>query len=960
MTPEMYRQAGALFEQLRLLAEDEVAAALDTACAGNAELRAHVTRLLAADRQVGGAGFLERRALEDAANLVARETPPPAAGTVIGHYRLGARIGAGGMGIVYQGQDVHLDRRVAIKILPLTSAADSEERILRFQREARAASILNHPHIVSIYDADSAQGYHYIAMEFVEGQTLRKVVASPASLPDSQTILDWIGQIASALSAAHQAGIVHRDIKPENVMIRPDGFVKVLDFGLAKLREPTQDAGTCPPDTLTRPGNLPGTIRYLAPEQVRGDPAGPGSDLFSLGVVAYELATGMRPYDGPTDGAVFEAILNRTPPRPSALRPSLGSELDALIMRALEKDPELRFQTAGDMRSSCRRISRDYIARTVEKERESGAALSSAPSVMPAPERRSRRWLLWTGGLLACAVAAAFYWMTRAAPPLRVTRIVKITNDTPAVQRFVTDGTRIYYAAGNLGADIQVFQVGLNGGDAVPMARLTGMLPLDISPGRSQILVGQILKGAINQGSSGGPYPIWAVDTLGNAPRRLGDLTANDARWSPKGDEILFINSTELRIAKNDGSQARLVTDMKGGMEDPVWSPDESSLRFTLDTRNTMELWQVRPDGTHLQQLFPEWTGYTNSGGSWTPDGKYFFFSAEKGDNRDLWAVRRSRRLFESEAASLVRLTTGPIKVDKPTAAADGHRILLNGTLEAGELVRYDPKPDKWTPYLGGLAGMELDFSRDGKWITYVHFPDSSVWRSAPDASDRVQLTEPIYALNPHWSPDGRLIAFSGHRPEQQSCVYIVPASGGAVRQFTHGEGGSIDGDVSWSPDGALLVGGASSGDASLDPRQRLALETIDVGSGKKSKLPGSEGLWSARWSPDGRYIAALGFPNRLWLYDLATHAATKLTTIGAGWLSWSRDSQYVYFEDFSFSEWCRVRIRDRRVERVASLTGIKMPAESLGWCGLDPDGRLISLRNTGGTAIYALDWEAP
>jgi Tol biopolymer transport system component len=256
---------------------------------------------------------------------------------------------------------------------------------------------------------------------------------------------------------------------------------------------------------------------------------------------------------------------------------------------------------------------------------------------------------------------------------------------------------------------------------------------------------------------------------------------------------------------------------------------------------------------------------------------------------------------------------------------------------------------------------MELDFSRDGKWVTFVHFPDASVWRNSLDGNDRLQLTEPMHALNPRWSPDGSLIAFAGEALGKPRHVYIVPAAGGPIRELEPKDSAAttLD-DVTWSADGASLAGCVGLRDQSLDPRQRMVIAVIDLRTGHVSRLPGSEGLWSARWSPDGRHIAALGFPNRLWLYDLAAHTTTQLTTIGAGWPSWSRDSQYVYFEDFSFSEWCRVRISDRKVERIASLTGIKMTGASLGWCGLDPDGQLISTRNTGGTAVYSLDWEAP
>jgi serine/threonine protein kinase len=246
------------------------------------------------------------------------------------------------MGVVYEAEDLRLARRVAIKILPLEMfAADRRERIQRFEREARAASALNHPNIVSIFDANFDKGCYYIAMEFVEGRTLRALIAEESKTIESKAVLELVSQTASALGAAHQAGIVHRDIKPENIMVRSDGFVKVLDFGLASVRETSNGAS----DLRTRPGHLAGTIQYLSPEQALGKAAGARSDLFSLGVVAYELATGVRPFDGPTDGAIFDAILHRIPAPPSILRPTFGDELDAMIQQLLEKDPDLRFQT---------------------------------------------------------------------------------------------------------------------------------------------------------------------------------------------------------------------------------------------------------------------------------------------------------------------------------------------------------------------------------------------------------------------------------------------------------------------------------------------------------------------------------------------------------------------------------------------------------------------------------------
>jgi len=967
MTPEIHRQAGGLFERLRLLPPLEWPAALETACDGNEQLRTQVVRLLVADRDAGP-DFLNGLAVEDAAMLIppaAQENPAlPAGGTVIGNYRLGERVGAGGMGVVYEGRDLRLDRRVALKILPAPPALEADERIRRFQREARAASTLNHPHIVSIFAADFDQGYHYIAMEFVEGRTLRQVIREQSPAFDSQTLLDWIGQAASALAAAHEAGIVHRDVKPENIIVRPDGLVKVLDFGLAKLRGPAGTEAEAP-DLQTRPGNLAGTIHYLSPEQIEGITAGPQSDLFSLGVVAYELATGVRPFDGPTDGAVFNAILNRTPPLPSAVRPPLGADLDALIMRALEKNLVLRFQTADDLRSSCR-ITRDYIARALEREHESGSQ-PGRPSPAAEQDLSSRSVKSWRFraplvlAALAVAIGAIVVWFTRPLPP-RVTQIAQISTDGETKRRMVNDGIRLFYAAGNPDPDIKMFQVNLKGGDPVPMPRLTGMLPLDISPDHSGILLGQILKGAGYQGTTDGPFPIWAADTLGNPPRRLGDLTAQEVRWSPSGDRILYSNGSELRIARNDGSQSDLVTQVKGNVRYPQWSPDGRLIRFTLATETSKALWEVEPDGSHLRELFPEWAALKPESGAWTPDGRYFLFVAGRGGARDLWAVRQTRRSLEALTPAFLKLTQGPMQVYLPQASADARRIFFLGKLLNGQLVRYDRKSNQWTPYLGGLAAMHLDFSRDGKWITYIRCPEGSLWRMTSDGSQRSQLTAPpLFALNPQWSPDSKQIAFYGSRPGEATRLYVAPAAGGAVRQLTDGKSGATaEVDVNWSPDGASLVAGAVYGDVSVGEQKRLALELVDVKTKRVSKLPGSQGLSSPRWSPDGRSIAALGPGNRLWLYSVETQSRTQLTAIGAGWPSWSANGEYVYFEDNPGIDWCRVRIKHRKVEHVMSLSGLKIAAPSLSWVGLAPDGAPISTRDIGGTEIYSLEWEIP
>jgi serine/threonine protein kinase/Tol biopolymer transport system component len=948
MTPDLYRQASDIFNQLREVPQAERAAALELACAGKSELRAEVLRLLASDSKLLEHSFLQGRAMEDAASLIEHQplnVPPP--DTVIGNYRLGKRIGNGGMGVVFQAQDLRLDRRVALKILEPELTSDNTDQALRFQREARAVSMLSHPNIVSVFDAGFEKGWFYIAMELVEGKTLRQVISSGAPRPDRNSILEWMSQAAAALSAAHEANIVHRDIKPENIILRSDGFVKVVDFGLAKLRDSRGPARAS--DLNTRPGDLPGTILYLSPEQILGQEASPRSDLFALGIVAYELATGIRPFDGPTNGAIFNSILHHHPLAPSSLRPELGQDLDELILRLLEKDPELRFQTALDLRSSCRRISRDSVDRAMQEDRSRSRPVTANHALNRQRSLEAQRTNFRGIALAVLAgivfLGAGVFWLSQVRLVPHVISITQITNDGSQKDYFVTDGLRIYYAAGHRSPGTQMFQVGARGGDPVRMAVPPGMFPLDVSPDGSELLLGQDSDDSL-----------WVVSTVGGPRRRLGDLTADGAQFSPKGDAILYFKGPEVRIARSDGSDSRLLTIVEGNGRDPAWSPDGRSIRFTRDTDSTA-VWEMASDGTHLRRIFPEIGTLPNRAGKWTGDGNCYVFSVE-GVTTDLWASRERPVLSVGFDSRLVRLTNGPIQADHPKPTADGRRVFFRGRLYRGELVRYDKELSMWSPYLQGLAATQLDFSRDGKWVAYVSYPEGCVWRCGIDGSARLQLTSPpLFAQNPRWSPDGTQIVFYGGKPGEPYRLYLVPSAGGAVRQLTHGQGQlGGDEDGNWSADGSLIAFGGQF-DAGDSQRRGRALGIVDVATGRVTKLPGSEGMWSPRWSFDGRHIAALRNPGDcLFLYDPSTHNSKQLTTKSVAWPSWSRDSKFIYFASDAF--W-RIRIDDGKQELVPR-TDIDAAARSNGWTGVTPDGGLLSTRDKGSTEIYALEWSAP
>src|SRR5687768_4997550 len=392
MDPQLWKQVDALFEAALEQPAEKRKSFVAEASKGNAIIYEEVLSLL--DAQARAAEFMEGSAMSVAAGALAQEltTIATLVGKEVGTYKIEKLLGAGGMGEVYLARDNKLDRMIALKILPWHFHADTD-RTARFQREPRALSSLNHPNLITIYEVEEANGLNFIATEFVEGQTLSSLRATLSV----KELLSIVAQVAEALAAAHQSGIVHRDIKPDNVMVRPDGYVKVLDFGLVKLMEISsgRDAAN------TELGVAMGTLSYMSPEQAAGEPVDHRTDIWSLGVVLYELVTGQKPFSGDSRQATINGILSNEPVAASELNPTLPAELDQVLNKALEKDRELRYQTASDFRADIRRV-----LRTIDSSPSSSSGRTRARVAMP-----SRSYFLWpvlTIGLIVAA--AALLW----------------------------------------------------------------------------------------------------------------------------------------------------------------------------------------------------------------------------------------------------------------------------------------------------------------------------------------------------------------------------------------------------------------------------------------------------------------------------------------------------------------------------------------------------------------------
>ncbi len=699
---------------------------------------------------------------------------------------------------------------------------------------------------------------------------------------------------------------------------------------------------------LTSPGSALGTVAYMSPEQALGKDLDARTDVFSFGTVLYEMATGKLPFRGDTTAAMFDAILHKDPAPPLQFNPDLPLELGRIIRKALERDREIRYQSAAEIRADLKGLRRDSTSGKVS------VAVATATSA--AKPRR-----LWLGIAVASAVLAAMatlFWFFIPVSQPRVTGTTQITHDGFPMGDMLTDGARVYVNQFRSEGPVLV-QVSVTGGETSTIPTpIPSMSVADISSDHSQLMVGTMSPTGSRE------TPLWAMPLPAGSPRRLGNVVASGAGWSRDGRQMVFIKGSDLYLANADGTSPHRLVSTSGSPYAPRFSPNGSRIRFSLrDQTNTNSLWEVRTDGSDLHQMLKGWYASPNECcGRWTEDGRYYVFEDNAGQGGNIFVLPESTSIFRKTPHTPVQLTTGPVLYSTAVPDVGGRKLFVEGYQPRAELVRYDAAAKQFVPFLGGISATDVAFSRDGKWVAYATVPDNTLWRSRVDGTERLQLTYPPAAATlPNWSPDGTQMAFISSQVGKPWKIFLISAEGGSPEELLPENVGEVD--ATWSPDGTQLAfGRLSTGNTATDD-----IQLVDMKTRQASTFPGTKGFFSPRWSPDGHYLAAVNVEGskKLMLYDFRTQKWSEwLTeTSNVDYPYWSADSRYVYFDNIITGDpKCRrVRVGDGRSEDLFGLKGLRRFFWTWGsWSGQAPDDSRLFVRDVSTQDIYALEVDLP
>ncbi len=540
-----------------------------------------------------------------------------------------------------------------------------------------------------------------------------------------------------------------------------------------------------------------------------------------------------------------------------------------------------------------------------------------------------------------------------------VTSISPITHDGVTKTNLLADDSHLYVTEWPA-ARYVIAEFSLQGSDRqIIPGPFSSLQAFDLSPDHTRLLVSPARRGS-------GDQEFWTLPVTTGSPLRVGNLTGRDATWSADGQHLVFGKGPVLYVASSTGTQVHKLFTASSTVFAPHFAPDGQRIRFTVGDveHDTTVLWEIGRDGSNPHALLTHWqSGLAACCGRWAADGRYYIFQVTQSDPMTvttLWALPDSGRTADESTSLPMQLTSGPMSFGNALPDRDNKTIWAIGVQPAGEAVKYDLDKKEFVALVSGISATDLDFTSDGRWGAYVAIPESTLWRCRADGTERRQLTSaPEHAALPHWSPDGKRIAYARREPGKPWRISVIPADGGTPQDILVENRSQVD--ANWSSDGARIMFGYSRYDEGIN------IQIVDLTTHKTETVPGSDGLYSPRWSPDGRYIAALSTDRaKVMLFDFKSQKWSNWLTTPAGVMNypvWSPDSQYLYYDDLITGEEAirRVKVGESQAERVFAVEGIERYPGPFGlWSSLAADGSSMFVRDQSTQEVYRLSVKLP